>query len=96
MGRTALIWAAKRNDLRMIELLIRFNPDTNWIDKEGYTALLYAVKLRNPEMIIELIVAGSRTRDNAVEYGKHAIGDKTTEYLIKTAKMVNYLIFLIF
>ena len=90
MGRTALIWAAKRDDLKMVELLLRFAPDTNWIDKEGNTALLYAVKLRNPEMIIELIVAGSRTRDNAVEYGKHAIGDKVTEYLITTAKMVKF------
>ncbi len=61
-GRTALIWAAKRGSLELVELLYEKGTDINVADEKGMTALMYAQQekhidvvefLENPDSVIE-------------------------------------------
>ena len=45
-GRTALISAAARGDLEVVNLLIHGGADPNVTDNNGYTALLHAIEAR--------------------------------------------------
>lgn len=41
-GKTALILAADANEPEVVDVLLSFHADVNIVDKDGYTALMYA------------------------------------------------------
>jgi uncharacterized protein len=54
-GRTALISAAARGDLEVVNLLIARGADVNVKDKQGYTALSHAIEARYDEVALVLL-----------------------------------------
>ena len=47
IGQTALIWACKRNNYKMVKFLVEKNSDVNQEDIASRTALYYAIKNQN-------------------------------------------------
>jgi len=62
VGLTPLIWASKRNDLEIVEMLLHAGADVRWKSPQGITALSNA-NLNNPDVIITLIKAGADVND---------------------------------
>jgi len=58
-GNTALIWAAALGLTNVVEELIRNNARLNIYNKEGYTALTYAVSSKHWNIVLMLIEAGA-------------------------------------
>lgn len=54
-GMTALMYAAKRGDLFLVQLYMENDADINIQDREGMTALMYAVDKMNKAVIEELL-----------------------------------------
>jgi ankyrin repeat protein len=57
-GRTPLMWAAMRNDLSMIEILLKWKADVHMKDHEGLTALHYVARQGAYECAELLLKAG--------------------------------------
>lgn len=62
-GKTALIHAAIRNNLEIVEYLIQNNANVHIKDENSYTALMWAALLGNQEIAIYLINNGARYDD---------------------------------
>ena len=52
-GRTALVWATKRNDARAMDLLIRAKASVNKADDHGRTPLMFAGSLSCLKLLLE-------------------------------------------
>ncbi|EMM73772.1 ankyrin repeat domain-containing protein [Leptospira weilii] len=49
LQRTALMFAAQKNDVPMMEVLLKKGADINIQDGSGYTALIWSILFNNPE-----------------------------------------------
>ena len=58
--RTPLHEASEAGDMEAVSLLLRLCADINAVDKDGRTALHYAVQRHFPEVIMKLISAGAK------------------------------------
>ncbi|MGA2141981.1 MAG: serine hydrolase [Brevinematales bacterium] len=83
-GRTALMSAANADT---VKALIAAGADVNAVDKDGWTALMFAVKEGRTDEIKELIAAGAdvKAKDKFGRTALYWIGNKETEDLLKKA-----------
>lgn len=58
-GVTPLMLATQLNFIEAVDWLNRYKADINASNRSGETALIWAVQLRNPEMVRELLKAGA-------------------------------------
>ena len=54
---TGLHWAASKNNMSMVDLLLSFNSDPNHFDIHGNTVMMHAIKNANYKMIKKLLIA---------------------------------------
>ncbi|MEI0549872.1 ankyrin repeat domain-containing protein [Brachyspira intermedia] len=52
-GRNAFFWAAALDELEMLKLFEKYNPDFNTVDNDGATALFYASKIETMDYLIK-------------------------------------------
>lgn len=62
-GRTALMWAAFRNNSKMVQFLLDHGADVTLVDNEGWNALEIAIIKMNYEAGILLKRAGLEPKD---------------------------------
>ena len=58
-GATALLWAAHRDDRRLVDLLLEAGADVNAADDHGVTPLQRAAENASPAMVDRLLSAGA-------------------------------------
>lgn len=76
IGLTALHWAVKREDLRMVELLLGWGADVNAVDMLNRTALYLAVKRNSGEVAAFL-------REKGAEGTIASVGGRSPDQLVK-------------
>lgn len=83
-----LLWAAKVDYTKLVKLLLENEIDTNLKDEKGYTALIYATKNNNLEMV-RIILTSSKTDVDA----KSMDGLTPLKYAIKNnnIEIIKYL-----
>lgn len=52
-GRNAFFWAAALDELEMLKLFEKYNPDFNTVDNDGATSLFYASKIETMDYLIK-------------------------------------------
>ena len=52
-GRNAFFWAAALDELEMLKLFEKYNPDFNTVDNDGATALFYASEIETMDYLIK-------------------------------------------
>lgn len=88
---TPLMIALKKNNIRIIELLLRHNIDLNHIDKNGDSILIFTIKNMDNLSILELILRYKHNFDHinmdgmtalmvAIELSKPVIVEKLLQY----------------
>jgi len=88
MGYSALHWAVKRNDFRMIMVLISAGANPNCRDINNRTPIYYGVQLRSPDIVRLLLRSGARPKDFYYNYSKYASGFESKKIMIQ-ANFVN-------
>lgn len=88
-----LICAAKDNNTKIVEVLLKHGADSNSIDIDGTTALMSAVRQRNSTMMKMLIKSGAdinaqdNNGDSVLEYASNGScsgdGEKIVKYLLQ-------------
>lgn len=88
-----LICAAKDNNTKIVEVLLKHGADSNSIDIDGTTALMSAVRQRNSAMMKMLIKSGAdinaqdNNGDSVLEYASNGScsgdGEKIVKYLLQ-------------
>lgn len=88
-----LICAAKDNNTKIVEVLLKHGADSNSIDIDGTTALMSAVRQRNSTMMKMLIKSGAdinaqdNNGDSVLEYASKGScsgdGEKIVKYLLQ-------------
>ena len=66
-GQTALLWACKRNDIKMLDLLLEYNPDILSFGINGHSSAYYALKSNNHELMI--VIQTFLTEQKLFEHG---------------------------
>ena len=62
-GRTALMWSAFRNNVKMVKFLLEHGADITLVDNEGWNALDIAIIKMNYETALVLKRAGLEPKD---------------------------------
>lgn len=91
-GRTQLMQAAKDGDEKKLENLIKSGADVNLTDKDGWTALMYAVRYqKNTKITRMLLQAGSDTKKkNSYSYDVFQIASIYAENLDILKTLIEY------
>ena len=68
--RTPLMWAAWRDNVGMIDLLLEYKPDLEAVDKDGWNALDLAITRINYKAAKRLTELGLTRKDKEAYEGK--------------------------
>lgn len=91
-GNTALIIAAKIDDLELIQDLLNRGANPNLQNKEGDTALIMAIRKNNPQVIKELLKVGANPylKNNS---GKNAFDIlRSIDFPLDIKEVINHLL----
>ncbi|MBM3459408.1 MAG: ankyrin repeat domain-containing protein, partial [Armatimonadetes bacterium] len=64
-GLSLLVWAAQRSNEPLVRWLLARKVDTNTVDREGRSALCWAVHYRSPGLVQNLLQAGADPNNRA-------------------------------
>lgn len=59
-GKTPLIRAVRENKIDIVKALIKHNADITIVDNDSHDALYFAIYLKMPDLVRELIIAASK------------------------------------
>ncbi len=88
-GESLLSYACQKGDIQLVTLLLQYWPDVNVLDKTGHSALYYATKTQNKEIVEKLYHLGARLTKTELSDLKQNIKSGDTEVARrKKAKIV--------
>jgi ankyrin repeat protein len=87
-GTTALTWAARANDLEMVDLLLEAGANVRAANREGATALYQAAENGNPGIIERLLKAGADVNGTFLSTGETALMEAARTGSVEALKVL--------